>query len=126
MARPMDILIVEDDRDTLGGWMELLGRAGHRVVGAATFDEARRALTAHPDLLITDIRLGPYNGLQLVIRARATNPRMPAIVLTGYHDSLLQAEAEQLDAVYLEKPVDADELLALVARAAAGIGSPHC
>ena len=111
------ILIVEGDRDTLAGWVELLHAAGYRVTGAASFEEARRALASAPDLLITEVRLGAYNGLQLIIRARAHNPHLSAIVLTAFPDVVIKAEAERLNAVYVEKPVDTKRLLTLVAKA---------
>jgi DNA-binding NtrC family response regulator len=119
MAQPLDVLIVEDDRETLGGWVQLFDRAGYRVTAAATFDEARAALDGHTDVLVTDLRLGPYNGLQLVMRARAQKPQMPVFVVTGFSDPVLAAEAERLGAIHIEKPVDAEYLIALVGEAAA-------
>jgi DNA-binding NtrC family response regulator len=116
MARLKEILVVEDDPDTLDCWVHLFKDAGYRVAGAATFEEGRRALQSAPDLLITDIRLGAYNGLQLVVNARSVYPRLPIIVLTGYHDSVLQSETERLDALYMRKPVDGDQMLAFVAQ----------
>jgi DNA-binding NtrC family response regulator len=116
-ARAASILIVEGDRDTLAGWVRLLHAAGYRVTGAASFEDARRAVQAAPDLLITEVRLGAYNGLQLIIRARAHNPHLPAIVLTAFSDVVIKAEAERLGAIYVEKPVDANRLLAIVADA---------
>ena len=109
------ILIVEGDRVTLAGWVKLLHAAGYRVTGAASFEEARRALASALDLVITEVRLGAYNGLHLIIRARSHNPHLSAIVLTGFPDVVIKAEAERLDAVYVEKPVDAERLLAIVA-----------
>jgi len=117
MVSGKDILVVEDDRDTLDGWVELLRRAGYRATGAATFEEGRRALQSPPDLLITDIRLGAYNGLQLVVNARSAYPHLPIIVLTGYHDVVLQSETERLDAVYMRKPVGGEQMLASIAQA---------
>lgn len=111
------ILIVEGDRDTLAGWVKLLHAAGYRVTGAASFEEARRALASPPDLVITEVRLGAFNGLQLVIRARSQNPHLSAIVLTGFPDVVIKAEAERLNAIYVEKPVDGERLLAIVADA---------
>ena len=111
------ILIVEGDRDTLAGWVKLLHAAGYRVTGAASFEEARRALEVPLDLVITEVRLGAYNGLQLVIRARSHNPHLSAIVLTGFPDVVIRAEAERLNAIYVEKPVDAERLLTIVADA---------
>jgi two-component system response regulator HydG len=111
------ILIVEGDRDTLAGWVRLLHAAGYRVTGATSFEEARRAVESAPDLLITEVRLGAYNGLQLIIRARAHNSHLSAIVLTAFSDVVIKAEAERLGAIYVEKPVDAEQFLAIVADA---------
>ncbi len=108
------ILIVEDDPNTLSGWVELLRAEGYGVVGVSSYEEGREALASLPDLLITDVRLGVYNGLQLLMRGRMTNPRLQAIVITGYADQIVRREAVHLQAEHLEKPVDADRLLQLV------------
>jgi CheY-like chemotaxis protein len=72
-------------------------------VTADSVPTAMRAL-AHeqPDLLIVDIRLQDYNGLQLV--AMAPTP-LPAIVVTGFADPVLEADARRLGADSLLKPV---------------------
>ena len=64
-----------------------------------------------PDLLITDVRLQGYNGLQLI----AMSPRqIPTIVVTGYPDRMLEADAHKMGAEYLVKPVSPSALLALI------------
>jgi DNA-binding NtrC family response regulator len=112
-----NILIVEDDKSTLSGWVELLRGAGYGVIGVSTYEEGRQELATMPDLLITDVRLGVYNGLQLLMRGRMVNPRLQAIVVTGYADQIVRREAVHLLAEHLEKPVDADRLLQVVANA---------
>jgi CheY-like chemotaxis protein len=79
---PSKVLIVDDDRATRYGLAELLEGAGYDTVAVGTFEEAIRILrTTPPDLLIADVRLGPFNGLQLVI----SSPRpVPAIIITGF------------------------------------------
>jgi CheY-like chemotaxis protein len=108
------ILIVEDDRATRVGLQELLACAGYTAVAAGDFREGRRALEqGRPDLLIVDLRLQGFNGLQLL----HINPRpIPTIVMTGFPDDVLQADARRLGAEYLLKPVDPAKLLALVRR----------
>src|SRR5439155_23034991 len=64
-----------------------------------------------PDVLISDVRLGAFNGLQLIVFAKLQHPEMIAIVLTGYDDPVLRAEAAHANALYLVKPVEADRLL---------------
>jgi DNA-binding response OmpR family regulator len=95
-----------------------LQAAGYEAVSCGQFDEARRLLkTAPPDLLLVDVRLGAYNGLQLAIEARKSRPSIPAIVLTGYDDPTLRQEASRFGAMFLVKPIPPDELLACIAKA---------
>ena len=79
---------------------------------ATTFQQGKRALaTDAPDLLIADQRLGEFNGLQLLI----TSPtRIPAIIVTGFPDSVLAHEARNLGAAYLTKPFSSAALLTLI------------
>jgi two-component system, NtrC family, nitrogen regulation response regulator GlnG len=112
-----NILIVEDDQGTLSGWVELLRAAGYFVTGVSSYEEGRQELATMPDLLITDVRLGVYNGLQLLMRGRMVNPQLQAIVVTGYADQIVRREAVYLQAEHLEKPVDADRLLQVVGNA---------
>jgi DNA-binding NtrC family response regulator len=114
MGPGRNILIVEDDQSTLAGWVELLRGAGYGVRGVSSYEEGRQELAMMPDLLITDVRLGVYNGLQLLMRGRMANPRLQAIVITGYADQIVRREAVYLHAEHLEKPVDADRLLQVV------------
>jgi DNA-binding NtrC family response regulator len=106
------VLIVDDDGATRRGLAQLLVQAGYEATAVGTFDEARRIIgTTPPDLLITDIRLDAYNGLQLILNS----PRqIPTIVITGYADPVLEAEARRGGAAYLVKPVQPSDLLALV------------
>jgi len=106
------VLIVEDDARTREGLAELLETAGYEIVAVDGFEFARRILRNNPpDVLITDIRLGEYNGLQLIIAGEAS---VPAIVISGFTDPVLQSNAEQLGATYLAKPLSPSVLLQLV------------
>jgi hypothetical protein len=60
-------------------------------------------------VLVTDVRLGPYNGLHLVAVARVEFPRTVAIVIGG-QDHVLEVEAAGLGARYLLAPVTPREL----------------
>lgn len=113
-ATARKILIVDDDPAIREGLAELLRQAGYATVVAGTFVDGRRALHQEsPDLLITDIRLDGFNGLQFL----HTNPRpIPAIVITGFPDDVLRNEARRLGADYLLKPFDAATLIAAIAR----------
>jgi DNA-binding NtrC family response regulator len=107
------VLIVDDDRATRLGLSELLSHEGYECLAAGSLPEAQRILrVASPDLIIADVRLNDYNGLQLVIN-RPSHVR--AIVITGFADRLLEAEAVKSGAAYLLKPVDPARLLDVIA-----------
>ena len=119
---PRKILVVDDLPAIRNGLKQLLEIAGYRVVVAGSFAEGRFALSEDaPDLLISDVRLGEYNGIQLV----ATTTRViPAIIITGFPDPVLEAEARRLGADFLIKPVESATLLALIKRKLQPIAEP--
>ncbi len=112
------ILVVDDDRQVLKYLTELLQEAGFDTVSCERFLDAKGMLaTSRPDLLLTDLRLGAYNGLQLAIFARERHPGLPVIVLTGYEDPTLRDEATRAGASFLVKPVPRAILIEAVQRA---------
>jgi CheY-like chemotaxis protein len=85
-ARPT-ILVVEDEAMLLDVVAAELADAGFRVLCAASAEEADGMLGAGAgiDLLFTDIRLpGRLDGWDFAERARALNPALPVIYVTGY------------------------------------------
>mgnify|MGYP006283800261 CR=1 FL=1 len=108
------ILIVDDDDVTRAGLTELLVNAGYQAFSASSLQEGLRALRERmPDLLITDVRLGAFNGLQLL----ATNPTpVPTIVVSGFADPVVEADAHRLGADYLVKPIQATVLFERIER----------
>jgi DNA-binding NtrC family response regulator len=103
------VLIVDDEPDVLELLSDTLRAEGYETAGAGTFEEGKRLLaTTAPDVLITDVRLGHFNGLQLVV---VRPPSTAAVVVSGYWDRTLEEEARRHGAVYLLKPVAADKLV---------------
>jgi DNA-binding response OmpR family regulator len=81
-------------------------RAGCHVVLAGNFQSAKLQMDAAPDLVITELKLGEYNGLQLALRGRATGT--PVIVLA---DESYEHEVEQLGAVWMSPEAAASDEL---------------
>jgi ActR/RegA family two-component response regulator len=106
------VLVVEDDDAARAGLIRLIGSRGHEVFAAATFEDGKRLLKMHhPDVLITDIRLGAFNGLQLLL---GDSEHTQAIVATAFSDHVLEAEARKLGAHFLLKPIVPAMLLDLI------------
>jgi DNA-binding response OmpR family regulator len=111
------ILIVDQRPTAIAQLARPLERAGYVVTTATTFEAARERLNAAPpDVLIAAERLGLYNGLHLVLRARFEHPDLAAIVTTERVDPVLQAEAVSCGAACAARSMSASELLALVSR----------
>lgn len=110
------VLIVDDEVAVLETLAKLVASGGYEVDTRSSFEEAKEYLVAHaPDILVTDVRLGAFNGLQLALIMRAEHPRCPIVVLSAYDDPLLRQEAAHCQAAYLTKPVSKKELLVCLA-----------
>ena len=116
-AQPTTVLVVEGDVSDLNSTVRLLESAGYKTITATSFEQASSLLrTAHPDMLVTGMRLGAYNGLHLVLRGRVVNPSLPAIVTTHFPDRVLADETSRMDAVHLLRPLDASGFLDQVSK----------
>ncbi len=120
------ILIVSTRAGKTSTRVTLLQAAGHQVVVALDFDAAIRALGEHPpDLLMTDVRLGAFNGLHLAARCKDDYPATATMVFDTRQDTITKLEARRHRATYLVEPLEDAELLAHVSRAVVTAQVPH-
>jgi DNA-binding NtrC family response regulator len=113
-----EILIVSHDDASLNAMLQVVTDAGYQAHGASTFEEGRRLLsTKSPDLVIADGRLGIYNGLHLLLKARFSDPEVGAIVTSGVPDRGLEADARQFNVQMVTRPEDPREWLAPISDA---------
>ena len=106
------ILLVEDDQ-ALGAMLAMeLKRRGHDVDTSKSGAEATKKLAAAEyDAVVTDLKLGDLDGLEVLRRAKARDPRTEVLVMTG-HGSIDTAVAAMKAGAYdyLTKPVESEEL----------------
>ena len=89
-----------------------LGAAGYWVTVSSCFATAKLQLQANPAVLITDLKLGEYNGLHLAVRAQAGN--VPTLVMSD-PDGGVEREVDRLGAFYLStKELSRERVLAFV------------
>ena len=113
------ILILEDDLFIAAMYGRALRRDGNDVTVCTTFKEAREQLKRdQPDTLLTDVRVGEYNGLQLAWLFRSYSPDGRLVVVTGYDDVVIKKEVGELRGDFLLKPVEMNRLKAAVRRKA--------
>jgi two-component system, response regulator YesN len=106
------VVIVDDNIPLLEALGQIVARAGHDVMTFSGFLPAKKYLeTARVDVLVTDVRLGAFNGLQLVMTAKKDYPETSAIVFSGFEDPVLRRDAAKMGATFCLKPVAAEQLL---------------
>jgi CheY-like chemotaxis protein len=86
---PAVILLVDDNSDGVLARRSLLEELGYKVISAGCGSDALQLVERENfDLVITDYRMSPVNGVELIAQLRARNFRNPIILLTGFADSL--------------------------------------
>ena len=118
--KSLTILLVEDEaeqRRKTAAFLELYCR---RVIQAPNGREALALIDKQPpDLVISDIRMPVMNGLELAVEMKKCAPDMPLIFCTAFTETSYLLKAIELRvAAFVRKPVDTDELLAVIAKAA--------
>jgi len=113
------ILLVDDEPRILTLLHSVLRTEGLEAVSAKDGPSAIALLKAQKfDLMISDIRMSPMDGMELFRVARAECPDMPVILLTAHGSVETAIEAMKNGAFdYLTKPFKVDELILTVKRA---------
>ena len=112
----MEIMIVDDDKDSLESVGKFLEIFGHKC---DLFDSAEPALRVyqqafHP-LIITDLKMPAISGLELIEAVKKLKPAQPILVVTGFADDEEKQAALKLGAAaVLEKPLDIEQLLTYI------------
>lgn len=127
IGRPMEILLVEDNRLDIRVTMQALksGQIVHRLTIVCDGEEALSFLkhegpfvrAPHPDLILLDLFLPRRNGLDLLedIRQDPNLKDIPVVVLTASDDLEDQDKCEQLRVdAYISKPVNLQKFLSVV------------
>jgi DNA-binding response OmpR family regulator len=113
MPEQRKALVVDDEKQTLMLAARWLEAARYSVFTADNFADARATLDeVKPDLLVVDVRLHEFNGIQLALRARELRPEARILIVSGWDDEVLRREALACDAVFLSKPLTSAALLA--------------
>lgn len=111
-------ILVVDDEELICTLLERkLKKEGYVVATTTDPEEGLRKLKTSPfDVILTDLRMGKMDGLELLMRARKVKPECDVVIMTGFatvesaRRSLTQGACD-----YITKPLDMDnELLPLL------------
>ena len=124
-ANAIRILVVDDDPGQRSLLESFLQSQGFETVVVASGDQALAELRAGPfSLMISDVRMPGISGLDTLRQARQEHAALPVLLVTAYADIREAVGAMRDGAVnYLPKPIDLDELLAIVQQATGMAGA---
>lgn len=107
------ILVADDQKNMRSTTALLLRSAGYETAEAASGEEALQQLMERPvDVLLTDLKMQPMDGLSLLKKALEFAPQMQVLVMTAYGSIETAVEAMRSGAYdYLTKPFKEEELL---------------
>lgn len=95
---------------------------GLRALTAGDFHAGKRLLVYRPHLLVTELQLGEYNGLNLALHASVVRPHVAAVVTSRWGDAVLQRYTETMGATFVEIPTSREELIAAIVRTVTNAG----
>lgn len=117
MAVEKLVLVVSPTPSVAQATASAVRRGGYTPLVVRSFGEAKKHLNAPPHLLITELKLGEYNGIHLALRAQLVET--PAIVLA---DASFEQEVERHGAVWASQAmIETGELEALLTSILQGV-----
>lgn len=122
----MKLLIVDDEDLTRNGLVQSIDWASLGITQVLQADDGANGLAAArktpPDLVLTDVRMPRMSGIEMSEQIQRQNPDCPIIFMSGYSDKDYLKAAIRLKAVrYVEKPIDAEEIMEAVREAVCSV-----
>ena len=117
------VLVIDDDAAFRRMLRAILEEQGHAVATAADGFEGVSHFSRHrPDVVITDMIMPHFDGIETISVLRGVDPSIPIIAVTGGSENLLKMAEHNGAAAGLAKPLNASALLTALA---AVTGSPE-
>lgn len=114
MSARRNVLVVEDDEDTVFLLKTLLGSKGYQVLQAWDGRQAIEiAETTELDLILLDLQLPRLSGLAVIgqLREKLKFECLPIVIMTGYEPERYRGTAIEAGCDdFLLKPIDLDRL----------------
>jgi len=119
-GKPAELLVVDDDQQVRDMIVQLMTEDGFTVQAAENVKQGLALFSISPVVaVLSDIKMPDGTGIDLLKRVRSARPEVPVILLTGYAELALAAEAVRAGAFdFILKPFDPGFLSAVVRKAA--------
>ena len=113
-------ILIVDDEESLREFLEImLKREGYEIATAENGEVAIKHLAKkNYDVVITDLQMPKIHGMQVLAKAKESDPEMVVIVITAFGSTESAVEAMKLGAYdYITKPFKIDEIKLVIKKA---------
>ena len=116
MATPRKLIaVIDDDASIRNALSRQMRAAGFRTLAFQCAEEFLSvAASCDAGLVISDIHLGTMSGLDLAVHPQVIELQLPVVLISGCNDPLISAKAQEVAAVFLQKPIPPGKLLEAV------------
>jgi DNA-binding response OmpR family regulator len=104
------VLVIDDEASIRSLFVEGLSVEGYDVIATGDCHGVSRVIDEeHPDIVVLDIKMGDFDGLELLTHIRQARPHMPVILCSAYATFKNDVRSSAADD-YVVKSVDLEEL----------------
>lgn len=116
MNNDIQVLIVDDDKDVVESYQDLLEISGYKVQATTDPTQVLGMVTKNwPGIIVSDMYMPGLDGMELLTRIKDFDNELPVILITGHGDIPMAVDAVKKGAVdFLQKPLQPTELLTLL------------
>ncbi|MDE5716431.1 MAG: response regulator, partial [Lachnospiraceae bacterium] len=109
------MLLCDDDEIILEGICEYIDWQSYGIELIGAVNNGKKAMQIlereNPDLIVTDIKMPYYTGLDIARAAKEKNEDTIVVILSGYNDFEYARKAIKMGVLdFISKPIDLDEL----------------
>src|SRR6476660_3614337 len=115
------ILVADDDQTCRDSIQKVFEREGYHVESAPDVDGALEALRANRfDLVVCDYRMPGKTGIDLLREMKREQSTIPVLMISAWADPVTEADAVELGAEMMKKPIRRQDLIDRTARCIGG------
>jgi len=112
------ILIIDDDQSFRETLKVLLSKEYKVILAENGLTGIEKFKSESPDLIITDLKIGDFDGIEILKKVKESDVNIPVIIITGFEEIQSSIDAIQFGAYdYLGKPLDIEKFKICVKRA---------
>ncbi len=106
------MLVVDDEKLICDLLVEYLTREGYEVVSAKSLKDAKKSMgDTAVKLAFVDLKLPDSDGIEVIRALRTKNPKMEAVIMTGFPTDKSREQAKKLGVIaYISKPFQLSQI----------------